>query len=410
MTWTALPLLFYALVGLLYMAYLTRRPYTRVLRMLVMPTVILSAFGFSFGYVWTEPTLNVYNWGQCLWAEVIVAKALEFGLSKNGRRKLGEIRLGEMKESLTANGNGAVAEKPYMPIAIARPSYIRILPTWLREAIEVCVSMRGLGWDFGAGVYVPKHMRPLDRVFFIRATFFSFIRNFLVLDFLESLIKLFPGVGDPRGGSMFYPQLPPLQRYAISTAIHIISGSCLLAGFGMCYDLFTLICVIFLYDPPISWPPVMDDPWSSDSLHIFWAQRWHQLLRRTFIFLGGYPGNYIAGNIGAVLGTFIASGLYHECAIYAMGSGFDYRVPMFFAIQGPLLILEKVWRMTTGRRVGGWPGRLWVYFVILILGQPMVDAWHMRGLGGGVVIPPIFSPVRMIVRPAISRIVKQRQY
>jgi hypothetical protein len=65
MTWTALPLLLYALVGLLYMAYLTRRPYTRVLRMLVMPTVILSAFGFSFGYVWTEPTLNVYNWGQC---------------------------------------------------------------------------------------------------------------------------------------------------------------------------------------------------------------------------------------------------------------------------------------------------------------------------------------------------------
>lgn len=208
---------------------------------------------------------------------------------------------------------------------------------------------------------------------------------------------------------MFYPQLPPLQRYAISTAIHTISGSCLLAGFGMCYDLLTLFCVIFLHDPPSSWPPVMDDPWSSDSLHIFWAKRWHQLLRRTFIIMGGYPGNSIAGNIGAVLGTFIASGLYHECAIFAMGSGFDYRVPTFFAIQGPLLVLERVWRMTTGRRVGGWPGRLWVYFVILILGQPMVDSWHMRGLGGGMVIPPIFSPVRMILHPAILRIGEQRQ-
>jgi hypothetical protein len=326
-----------------------------------------------------------------------------------------------MKESPTANGNGAVAEKSYKRIAIDRPLFIRIIPSWLREAIELCASMRGLGWDFGIGVYIPNHKRPLDRGPFIHATLFSFIRNFLTVDFLESLTKQLPSVGDPRGGSMFYSHLPPLQRYTVSTAIHIISGSCLLVGFGMCYDLLTLICVIFLDDPPSSWPPVMNNPWRSDSLHLFWAMRWHQLLRRTFVYLGGYPGEFIAGNIGAVCGTFIASALFHECAIYAMGRGFDYRVPIFFAIQGPLLLLERAWRMTTGTKVGGWPGRLWVYFVILVLGQPMcrwtvpfatlfadridaVDAWHMRGLGGGMVIPPILSPVRMILFPAISRI------
>jgi hypothetical protein len=323
-----------------------------------------------------------------------------------------------MKKSLIANGNGAVAEKSYRPDTIERPWYIRIIPSSLRGAIDVCASMRGLGWDFGVGVHVPKHTRPLDRGSFIRATFFSFLRNFLVLDFLESIIKLLPGVGDPQGGSIFYPQLPPMQRYTVSTVIHTISGCCLLAGFAMCYDLLTLICVGFLHDPPSFWPPVMEDPWSSDSLHIFWAKRWHQLLRRTFMVLGGYPGKYIAGNIGAVFGTFIASGLYHECGMYGMGRGLDYRVPMFFAIQGPLLVLEKLWKMTTGRMVGGWPGQVWVYFVIFVLGQPMrayivrhgalsanqigvVDSWHMRGLGGGMVIPPALSPVRVILHPVM---------
>ena len=64
-TWRALPLPLYALLGLLFLAYLSRRPNTRFLRMLVLPTVILSALGFSFGYVWTEPIFNVYNWAQC---------------------------------------------------------------------------------------------------------------------------------------------------------------------------------------------------------------------------------------------------------------------------------------------------------------------------------------------------------
>jgi hypothetical protein len=363
--------------------------------------------------------LNVLCTG--LWAAVIVAKAFEFGLSKEGRRKLGEIRPGEMKVSLTANGNGAAAERSYKPIVVDRPWFICFVPPWLREAMELCASMRGLGWDFGIGVYIPKHKRSLDRGPFIHATLLSLIRNFLLVDLLESLIKQLPGVGDPRGGSMFYSHLAPLQRYIVSTTIHTISGSCLLAGFGMCYDLLTLICVLFLHDPPSSWPPAMDNPWSSDSLHTFWAKRWHQFLRRTFIYLGGYPGKFIAGNIGAIFGTFIASGLYHECAIYAMGRGFDYRVPLFFAVQGPLLLLERIWTIATGTKVQGWPGRLWVYFVIFVLGQPMgkwavtfifmsinwivtVDAWLVRGLGGGMVIPPIFSPVRMILLPAISSI------
>jgi hypothetical protein len=161
-------------------------------------------------------------------------------------------------------------------------------------------------------------------------------------------------------------------------------------------------------------------------MHAFWSKRWHQLFRQTFMVVGGYPGKRIAGDVGMVFGVFIASGLYHECGMYAMGRGFDHTVIVFFALQGPLLILERLWRHFTGRRVRGWMGRFWVYFILFIVAQPMgmyvvcftddthfelahflVDTWHRRGLGGGMVIPPVISPVRWILVPVIQRIILQ---
>jgi len=409
-TWKAIPFFAFAFARLFLLAYLARRSNTRIFRLLVLPTVIASALGASFRFVWTDPVLNVWNWGQCLWAEVVISKAVDFAFPKEGRLKVGETRPGELDKSLTSNGNGDVAEKSYRPIVIERPSYFRFIPSWLLDAIELFSNMRGIGWDFGRGVYIPKHTRPQDRRSFLYATFVSFLQNFLLLDALEWLLKLFPGVGDPHGGTMFYPHLPFPQRYAVSTFIQIISGTCLLTGFQMCYDLLTLIGVTFLYDPPSSWPPIFDNPWISDSLHTCWAKRWHQLLRRAFVVMGGYPGKFIAGNPGMLFGTFIASGLYHECSMYAMGQGLDYHAPLFFAAQALLLILERFWARATGHKVGGWPGRLWVYFVIIILGQPMVDSWHMRGLGGGMIIPPILSPVRMILFPSISGVAARWQH
>jgi len=146
----------------------------------------------------------------------------------------------------------------------------------------------------------------------------------------------------------------------------------------------------------------LDNPWTSDSMHVFWSKRWHQLLRQTFFVLGGYPGKWVAGDIGMMFGTFIASGLYHECAMYSMGRGFDYSPCIFFGLQGPILILERMWKKFTGRRVGGLMGRLWVYTILFIGAQPMINSWHRRGLGGGMVIPPFLSPVRLLLIPYIQ--------
>ncbi|CAK5284076.1 unnamed protein product [Mycena citricolor] len=321
---------------------------------------------------------------MALLAEALIGKALMFAFTPEGMLKLGECSPGQLKGKGKDDSEGHLASKKSS-----------IFPLWLRDATEIIHTLRGIRWKYGMGTYIPPPTRPQERQAFLRATSLSFVRNFLLLDALETCLKIFPGVGLPSGGSIFYPQLPPIPRYTVSTTIHMLTGCALLAGLGMCYDLATFVAVMFLGDTSSSWPPVLYNPWGSDSLHSLWAKHWHQLLRQTFLIFGGYPGRWLAGDVGLVLGTFLASGLYHELAIYTMGRGLDHTVTFFFAIQGPLLILERVWRRVTGRRVGGLPGRLWVYSIMFLGGQCMVDSWHRRGLAGCLVIPPMISPVRL---------------
>lgn len=339
-----------------------------------------------------------------------IAKSLEYALNKEGMLKVGETSPGVIE------GQGKGKE---VPNGSTRRYKLSFVPRAIYDTIELIHTLRGLQWKFGQGIYVPKPNRPQERSSFLYATLISFIWNFLFLDFLESMIKLFPGVGSPLGGSMFYPALSPSWRYTVSTAIHILTGSSILTGFRMVYDLVTLIAVGCLDGSPASWPPVVDNPWNADSMHRLWSKHWHQLLRQTFVVLGGYPGKWLAGDIGLLFGTFTASGLFHECAMYSMGGGYDHAVPIFFSMQAPILLLERLWRKLTGRHVGGWPGRLWVYSIVFFSAQPMsqslvirlsavysnalvlflVDAWHRRGLGGGMVIPTIISPTRMLFLP-----------
>lgn len=341
-------------------------------------------------------------------AAVVIAKALEYGLTKEGMLKTGESSPGVVKgkyklkqdsdkADVTPNGDHPVQETTYEPQA--HSSYIA---PWLSDAFELLHTNRGLAFKFGQTTYVPPFTRPLDsRHAFLTATLRSFVINYLTLDFCESVIKSFPGgIGTPLGGSIFYPDLSPVPRYLVSTFLHILTGTALLGGFGMVYDLSTLFAVGVIGTSPTSWPPVVEGPWVAESMHELWARRWHQLLRQTFIVLGGYPGKWVfevlasivlasltfispsikrskqsvvarLGSLGMLFGTFVASGLFHECTAYAMNRGFRLTSVLFFASQGPVLIGERMWRKFTGRRVGGKLGRLWVYFFMFVLAQPM---------------------------------------
>ncbi|EJD50974.1 hypothetical protein AURDEDRAFT_112049, partial [Auricularia subglabra TFB-10046 SS5] len=380
---------------LLTVSYLARRPNTWALRLLVFPLVLLGTTRVFFAYYFTPPGANEYNWALGLLGIYAVSRAVEFSFTPRGRFKIGEKVLG-------AQATPAVEREQ----SVHKPHRSWGAFVGLRDAIELLCAVRGIGWDFGSGtgLHVPTPTRPLERSAFLRATIRSTILSFLVLDHLEAFLKLWPGVNQPAGGSIFYADLPPLERYAVSTTLHTCTGFAFLAGFQMCYDLLTLIAVTFLRHSPESWPPVWDEPWKATSLHEFWARRWHQLLRQTFLVCGGYPLGLLFGRVGIVLGSFAASGAFHDLGMYAMGNGLDGRVFMFFFIHGLLVIGENIYRKITGHRVGGWPGRLWVYFTIFVLGQPLVDSWHRRGLAGGLVIPSILSPARLVTFPLVKRL------
>ncbi|KAJ7695649.1 hypothetical protein B0H17DRAFT_1158801 [Mycena rosella] len=378
LTWNNAPTLLASFLPFVFLAYLARRPGTYQMRLLLLPTVIVANLTTGFRYMFTIPELNVYNWGMALLSEVVIAKALEYALTKEGMLKVGERQPGQLKGKEPVKGSDASTNGHAEPDALEA----RLFPPWLYDSFELIHTMRGLRWKFAQGTHIPTPTRPQERRAFLRATLMSFLTNFLLLDLFESIVKIFPGVGVPSGGTIFYAALAPVPR-------------ALLAGFRMVYDLITLVAVGALASAPASWPPVMDRPWHASSMHTLWAHSWHQLLRNTFLVLGGYPGRWLAGDLGMLLGTFVASGLYHECSMYTMGRGFDHTVTLFFAAQGPLLIGERLWRKLTGRRVGGLFGRLWVYFVMFIAAQPLVDSWHKRGLGGGMVIMPVISPVRI---------------
>ncbi|KAM6494377.1 hypothetical protein JOM56_010738 [Amanita muscaria] len=395
------PVLAYA--PYLYLCYLARRPNTFLVRMLLLPVVVLSVLTAAYRYTWTHPSLYVWNWGQCFFALMMVGRSLGMAFTRQGMLKYGEVQPG-VREHFKSGSNSVNGDSRDKSNPTPKSGFL----AGMADALDLAHTFRGLSYKFSEGAYVPPHTRPISsRRAFLVATLRSFTINYLALDVIESVIKVLPnGIGTIHGGSIFLPDYfvqMPWARYVVSTFIHLLTGSGLMAGFHMVYDLITLIAVGALNSSPYAWPPLMENPFAADSMHAFWARRWHQLMRHILIILGAIPGGWIAGDLGMLFGTFIASGFLHEFSMIAMDRGLDLGGFVFFATQGPVLLLERLWRKVTGRRVGGWPGRLWVYAVVFIPGQALTDSWHRRGLGGGMIIPPFLSPTRLILVPLLQR-------
>ncbi|KAF9513101.1 hypothetical protein BS47DRAFT_1485832 [Hydnum rufescens UP504] len=351
----------------LVLAYLARRPGTRVMRAALFPFVCVATIRFGYGYECTDVMLNAFNWGVALAAILWAFKAVEFGLAPNGILKVGEIEPGVLRAVANGNGNGNGAIKVGKMAngspagekrrPATRPSGSRNIAgevlAGLRDAIEVESALRGIGWEAGtgSGIYIPQDTRDTAHpARFSLQTLRQLIFCFLATDLLESCLKLVPGLGTPAGGSMFAFGSNVYEKYLISTGIHLITGFAILSGFAMAYYLITLIAVSIFQHHPTSWPPVFDSPWASTSLHEFWSKKWHQLLRQTFLVMGGFPLQKIFGSSGLIFGTFLASGLYHECALYAMGRGFGVQCVIFFALQPVAIVLERLFRRRTGAK------------------------------------------------------------
>lgn len=275
------------------------------------------------------------------------------------------------------------------------------LPRNLKDATELLCSARGIGWDFGQNLHLVPQSHPKERGSFLIATLRSFFLSFLMFDLIESCLKTIPGFVPPASGSIFFINSPSIlegaltshwvekypyvatlvARYTVSTGITLFIGIGVMLYVSLLYDLIAILCVGILCHQADNWPPLFDYPWVSVSVADFWSRRWHQILRQTFFSLGGFPLQYAIyyasypfwgdtwsaafGKVGLVMGTFMASGLLHAVAVYAMGGPVDHRATVYFSVQGVALLIERGWKVTTGRRVGGWYGRLWAYLVVI---------------------------------------------
>ncbi|TBU66006.1 hypothetical protein BD310DRAFT_943492 [Dichomitus squalens] len=385
------------------MAYLVRRRDTRLMRVLLLPTVIAMTVRCTFRYQWKDIRFKWFEWDRGLVGLVVIAKSIDFALVREGRFKVGEKELPAISdpEQNTTQRRRTTPGKEE-PLADREDCGIvgNFLPRALYDALEVGLAMRGVGWDFGQSLYIPSGERPSERDAFIRATLWRFARNMLYIDIWETIEKLTPGVSST-GGTIFLSQLPFFQRYACSTFLHLGHGLFIAAGVSCVYDIFSLIGALFCGSKPDDWPPIAGDVWAAQSLHEFWSKGWHQSLRYIFLTYGGFPGQWLAGNVGMVFGTFLASALFHEIGIATTGVAMDRRVFVFFLLQAVGITMERGFGMLTGRRVSGILGFAWAVLFVLGFGQMCTDSWFNRGIAGALAVPESLSIGRQIILPTL---------
>ncbi|KAI0781161.1 membrane bound O-acyl transferase family-domain-containing protein [Trametes elegans] len=378
-----------------FMGYLVRRPHTHLIRVLLLPVVVYMTLRCTYGYKDDDPRKLASEWNRGLTCWFVIAKSLDFGLALRGRFKLeeeGRQQNRSRDETVRVKGEKVAEEPPSCNPAA------RLLPRSVFDALEVSLAMRGIGWDFGKDTQIPPITRPLERGAFVRATVSSVILLLLVNDLCNAILQRTLGMS-PHGASMFFPDVPPIQRYASSTAIHLVVGLTILFGVAIVYDFASLFGVFVLRQSPAAWPPIFGNPLEAHSLHDFWGRTWHQAFRHTFLILGGLPGRRVAGSAGMVLGCFLASGLCHEFGMAAAGKKFDTRVLAFFLLQGLGILLEKTFKALSGKRVGGLFGFAWTALFVLGIGQMCTESWLNRGWAGRKTIPPIVSPAKRLWLP-----------
>ncbi|KAG6330096.1 hypothetical protein ID866_8992 [Astraeus odoratus] len=137
------------------------------------------------------------------------------------------------------------------------------------------------------------------------------------------------------------------------------------------------------------------------SVRELWGRRWHQLLRRILVTLGSWPLSVVFGRIGYILGSFLVSGVYHSVIVLSLNGAVEmWWMPLSFGMMGVAIVLEHWFSLLTGRKVGGWVGRLWTVGWVLVWGSMIVDGLARAGLFGCSKEFDIFvaSPVKDAVR------------
>lgn len=170
------------------------------------------------------------------WGIQFALKLVEYTIHRGPILKLSEAQ--EASSRQKNHSELSVSPKGDIKLPGAHKSYLSSASSFLYDAFELIFTWRGIGWQFGAetGVRAPPASRNVgNRGVFLLQTFISIIQNSLICDVAHTLIQLTPA-GTPAGGSIFdFGGDNLVHKYAISTALHVLSGIVIL--FGMCSTL-----------------------------------------------------------------------------------------------------------------------------------------------------------------------------
>ncbi|TRM60986.1 membrane bound O-acyl transferase family-domain-containing protein [Schizophyllum amplum] len=369
------------------MALLVTLPHTRILRTALLPLAL--AFYFRAGTTldvtldlpvsdYTKARLIHYNQGLLMTLFAMTCRTIAWAWPKTPYRRI---------------------DHPQSPRSLSRILY---------DGVDLAFNIRGIDWDWSAGLRLPPQTRTLSsRATFLRETIASALYHGFLLDALLTAIQAL-GFSSPEGASIFDLTLSPLPRYTRSTALTLLTGLTVWAGLQASYDVCTLVGVGALWQAPARWPPVFDRPWAATSVCAFWGVRWHQVLRDVFTSVGARPLTYGLsrvmgrkwGKTLGLVGAYVISGLLHDAGLWGQGRGHDApRVVGFFVMSGGVgMLLEITVKRMTGRKVEGPIGWVWTMVWVTGWGHLVTEAWLSRGLAGCILIPEAVRPIPRILR------------
>ncbi|OAX39692.1 hypothetical protein K503DRAFT_791816 [Rhizopogon vinicolor AM-OR11-026] len=271
------------------------------------------------------------------------------------------------------------------------------------DALDLACTLRGCGWDWSRGLYIPRETRPTSSRFaFAITTLISSLAHAFFCGALHSAVQSFgpDTLGSVDGGTIFDDSLPPHLRYFRSSIISTLGVFSVYSVLRAADELLVVICVLILRHHPNQCPPSFDSPWCATSLGDFWGRRWHQWFRHVFIFIGGRPLSLLFGRAAGVIGAFLASGIFHHVAVLSLDRPCEmWRMLLPFGMMGVGVVLE---RTVAGKNVGGWTGWVWTMFWMILWGNVIIDGWARAGMLGGSSIldsaTPVRQPIERLVR------------
>ncbi|KIY69181.1 hypothetical protein CYLTODRAFT_237769 [Cylindrobasidium torrendii FP15055 ss-10] len=274
------------------------------------------------------------------------------------------------------------------------------------DGADLCFNFRGIGWDWSDRQAVIDHpSHKAQRELSASARRQRFIHGNSVWYFASSAlfeIALYIHLNN-RLAELDERSLSFLFLRALNSLLYPIMTYSNLSG---TYNLYALIGVCICRQDTEQWPPFYNKPWLSTSLTEFWGKRWHQAFRYTFSNVGGKPLSLLFGRAGFVLGTFFASGVFHDMGFWGMrrGRGLCCFTTPYFVLNGVGCVVEAAFRRLTGKKVCGLPGRVWAWSWLvgcgLVTMSPFCTHELLRPFEDAVITQPFYLTYVLVMKSA----------